>query len=407
MKYSALFFVPLLFLGSCRQNPITVSTEPSVPHISSLEKRVIASDNAFGLKLFNRISAAEKDSNIFISPLSVSMALGMTMNGANGGTLDSMKKALQDSGMTMVEIDQSYKNISAVLPALDQHVAFQIANSIWYRNGMTVLNDFKNSCSSYFDAAISSLDFNLPSAVSTINGWVSEKTNGTIPTVLDNIPPDAMMYLINAIYFKGAWTYEFDPEYTKEEGFTTASGTIVHCPMMSQHATYAYYSNSNVQVIDLPYGDGSFSMTVILPSRNTPIDQFAASLDQEQWDSYINNLDSSQVDLFLPKFTLKYTRILNQDLAAMGMGIAFTGQADFSNISSMPLYISYVLHKTFVDVDEMGTEAAAVTAVGMFTTVVLEPTYPTMLINHPFIFAIREHASGAILFIGKVTDPTQ
>jgi len=394
-----------VFIG-CSQH----STEPSPPtdqpivrNLTVLEKSIVSSDNSFGLKLFSCINTVEQNKNVFISPFSVSMALGMALNGADGATLDSMKQVLEHSNFTMQEINESYKNISTILTHLDPKVIFQIANSIWYRNNFQVYPTFLNDCHEYFDAEVASLDFSSPNAVQTINNWVNSKTNGKIPTILDQIPPEVVMYLINAIYFKGIWTYQFDPAKTADATFTTSTGTTVTCKIMKQKATYAYHETNQVQIIDLPYGDRLFSMTIILPIEGTNINQFAAEITQQQWNALINNLDSTEVDLSMPKFKLEYEKKLNDELSAMGMGIAFSDLANFSRIANASLAISEVKHKTFVEVNEEGTEAAAVTSIGIELTAM--PSTPSMHIDHPFIFAIREHRSGTILFIGKIVNP--
>jgi serpin B len=334
------------------------------------------------------------------------MAFGMVLNGANGPTLDSLKKVLDHAGVSLEDINNSYKNISAVLTNLDSKVIFEIANSIWYRNGFPVQQQFLDDNLNYFDAEVSALDFNQLGVVQIINGWVDTKTHGKIKTILNGISPGMVMYLINAIYYKGIWTYQFDPQYTIDTIFTCSDGNSVSCELMLQKEVFAYYSDTNMQVIDLPYGDRSFSMTVILPSIGTSIDQYAASLTQAKWDEIITKLDSAEVVLSLPKFKLEYKKTLNDELKAMGMGIAFSEFADFSHISQGGgLFISEVLHKTFVEVNEEGTEAAAVTSIGFETSYPGMPTVRYMYIDHPFIFAIREHRSGTILFIGKIANP--
>jgi serpin B len=212
------------------------------------------------------------------------------------------------------------------------------------------------------------------------------------------------MYLINAIYFKGIWTYQFDPTKTTDTIFTTSAGNTVSCRMMAQKETYAYSATDQAQIIDLPYGNRLFSMTIILPGEGINIDQFASELTQQQWDAWINNLDSTEVNLYIPRFKLEYEKTLNDELIAMGMGIAFSDFADFSHISDIPLAISEVKHKTFVEVNEEGTEAAAVTSISVKATAV-RSTH--MYIDRPFIFAIREHKSGTILFIGKIVNPAE
>ncbi len=400
-----IIFTVVLF--GCRTNTTGPSEgQPIVGQLSTMEKAVSSSDNSFGFKLFATINGSQQNKNVFISPFSVSMAFGMLLNGANGPTLDSLEKTLGNAGMSLSDINTSYKNISSYLVALDAQVIFQNANSIWYRNGFPVLPAFLSVNKTYFDADVDGLDFTQPSAAQTINNWVDTKTNGKIPTIIGGtIPPSVVMYLINAIYFKGAWTYTFDTSKSRQAPFTCSDGSITQCNLMSQENTFAYYGDNSLQAIDLPYGDKSFSMTVILPASGTSIDQFASGLTQIQWNAIISKLDSAKVDLYLPKFTLNYSRSLRDDLTALGMGIVFDARrADLSHISQEGgLNVSDVLHKTYVDVNEEGTEAAAVTVITVVATVFVE--IPQMRIDRPFIFAIREHQSGTILFIGKVDSP--
>jgi serine protease inhibitor len=410
MKYLKVIIVLLVglavFIGcnDTKDNPVVPpGGQPGSGNLSMLEKSIVSSDNSFGLKLFSRINTTEQNKNVFISPFSVSMALGMALNGADGSTLDSMKQVLEHSGFTMQEINESYKNISEILIHLDSKVAFQIANSIWYRNEFSVMPAFLNNCKDYFDAEAASLDFNSPSAVQTINGWVNSKTNGKILKILDQIPPQTVMYLINAIYFKGAWTYQFDPVNTMDAIFTTSTGSNVTCKMMNLKTVYEYRATSNAQIIDLPYGNRLFSMTIILPAVGTDIDQFTAGLTQRQYEALLSSLDSTEVEFSMPKFKVEYEKQLKDELTAMGMGIAFSDYADFSRIANAPLTISEVKHKTFVEVNEEGTVAAAVTSIGISLTAM--PSNPSMRVDRPFIFVIREHASGTILFIGKIVNP--
>ncbi len=391
-------------LISCRNESIVGPPEkPTVPPLTTLEKSVVASGNSFGLRLLSIVNQTEPGENVFLSPLSVSMALGMALDGADGSTLDSMKQALGLSDFSMQQINDSYKSITALLESLDPNVTMNIANSVWIKNSFPVLSSYLHDCSTYFDAEASTLDFTSPDALQTINGWVNSKTNGKIPTILNQIPQDVVMYLINAIYFKGTWTFQFDPSKTTDTTFSTPSGTIP-CKMMYQHAKYAYRATNAEQIIDLPYGNGLFSMTIILPAQSMTIDDYVAGLTQQKWETLTSGLDSADVDLSLPKFKIEYEAALNDDLKAMGMEIAFSDSADFSRISTIPLYISEVAHKTFVEVNEEGTEAAAATAIGFTPTAIVEN--PTMRIDHPFLCAIREHATGTVLFIGKIASPT-
>jgi len=377
--------------------------------LTAMEQSLVASDNAFGFKLFQSVNRDEAGTSVFISPVSVSMALGMTLNGANGTTRDAMARTLEFSGMSQDDINTTYKSLIAHLIGLDPKVKFQIANSIWYRPDLNVEQSFKDVNKQNFDAEINSIDFSDPSAPKTINGWVDRNTNGKIKEIVpDPIPRDLVMYLINAIYFKGTWTYRFDTSLTRNDFFTLADGSRKPCKMMSQGGEFDYYADDQLQAIDMPYGDAGFSATILLPKAGTNIETFVGQLTQQQWNTWIGRMNKTKGDIYLPKFKLEYKKKLNDMLIAMGMSIAFTpGAADFRNIDRRGgLFISEVMHKTFVQVDEEGTEAAAVTSVGISRTSIGPSDNFVMRVDRPFMVVIHEHHSGTILFIGKIVEPT-
>jgi serpin B len=269
-----------------------------------------------------------------------------------------------------------------------------------------VEQDFIETNQTYYSADVDLLDFSDESSVNTINNWVSEKTHEKITEIISFIPPDAVMYLINAIYFKGIWKYEFDEEDTETANFYLSDKGTVEVEMMKQQENFNYFSNDLMQAIELPYNDSSYSMIILLPEDN--IDNVINSLDIESWDQLISGFSVKDIVIRLPKFQFEYKNILNDELTDMGMGIAFSGSADFSKINpTFPLFISRIIHKTFVEVNEEGTEAAAVTAVEISFTCAncgSEKIYFT--VNKPFLFVIKENTSNSIVFIGKVMDPT-
>jgi serine protease inhibitor len=379
--------------------------EEKIPprELTIAEKEIVSSDNNFGLKLFREVIKKESDKNVFISPLSVSMALGMTYNGANGITREEMQQTLELAGLTEQEINESYKSLIDLLRNLDDKVIFQIANSIWYRLGWTFDEEFLKINRDYFDALVSGLDFDDPKAHVIINNWVEENTNGKIKEIIDPpIDPETVMFLINAIYFKGTWTYEFDKKLTTDEQFNLPGGSQVQCRMMTQESDFQYYVNEDFQALDMPYGDGLYSMTVFLPRENKDINELISGFNNSNWNLWINSFEQQSGLLMFPKFKLEYEISLNDALIALGIESAFAN-ADFTRMYKPGgLYISEVKHKTFVDVNEEGTEAAAVTSV----QIDYKSSYGfTMNVNRPFIFAIRENHSGTILFIGKVVEP--
>lgn len=408
-RASLFLLATVLVLASCGDIVTNPCRQPP-RELSPGEQQVVEGYNAFGLKLFREIAAGSADDNIFISPTSVSMALGMTLNGARGATEDAMKSTLEFTGLTMEEIDASYRSLIDLLVGLDPLVVFGVANSIWYRQDEEILGSFTNACSTYFDAEVTEIDFADPGAADVINGWVSEKTAGRIAEIVAKpIRPDYVMFLINAIYFKGAWRSKFDPDLTRDDEFAGPDGSARPCRMMQQPepgeiAEFMYFGDDALEAIDLPYADGWFSMTILLPGEGTKIDDFIAGITPEAWDDWLERLEPRQGSVAMPRFKLDYKQRLDGVLSALGMGIAFTDAADFTGMREIgSLMISEVQHKTFVEVTEEGTEAAAVTEVGMVDTAL--PDVFEMEVDRPFVFAIRERHSGTVLFIGKIGDP--
>jgi serine protease inhibitor len=396
-KYIKFLLLSLLCMG------LTQCKKTSNPprSLTPAEQSLVQSDNKFGLKLFREIINQEPNKNVFISPLSVSMALGMTYNGADGETKEAMERTLEISGLSLQEINESYKSLIELLIDLDPKVEVLIANSIWYRNDVTFEQAFLDICQEYFSAVVSGLDFSSPDALKIINTWVSEHTKGKIKEIVDEISRDSMMFLINAIYFKGTWTYKFDKNKTVDDLFKLPDGSQKPCKMMKQEGDFQYFSNPNFQVIDLPYGDGYYRMTIFLPSENN-IDSLIAQLTEENWKEWTSSFTEKSGTLLLPKFTLEYELLLNDVLKALGMEIAFSSsQADFTKMYKPGgIYISKVKHKTFIEVNEEGTEAAAATEVE------IRRSGPfSMKCNRPFVFAMRENHSQTILFMGKIVEP--
>jgi len=380
----------------------TVSTAPitALPRsLSDAETKVIAGSNDFAFDLFRTGNVDQHKANVFVSPLSASMALGMTANGANGPTYDEMKAALRLTGATREEVSDGYKNLISLLRGLDPGTNFTIGNSIWYKQTFPFNASFLDESKEHFDAKVTALDFRSPSALGTINSWVAAQTNNKIPQILEDIDPAEVMFLINAIYFKGTWQKQFDKSKTVDASFHNADGTTSTVPMMARDAGVQATYNADYAAVDLPYGNSAFMMTVVLP--NEDIDSFAESFDQAKWNALVNALHDSEIPVYMPRFRIEWKRQLNDDLQKMRMQLAFVGdQADFTGMSPLGnhLYITKVLQKTYVDVDEAGTEAAAATSVGMGVTSLPVP----FRADRPFLVVIRERFSGTILFIGKI-----
>ena len=336
------------------------------------------------------------------------MALGMTYNGAAGETQQAMAQTLEFQGLNLDDVNQGYRDLIDLLFGLDARIEWQLANSIWYREGFFVEPSFLDVNRTFFDAQVEALDFGAPGAADVINQWVSDGTNGRIEDIVaDPIDPTTVMFLINAIFFKGSWRNQFDKSLTRDAAFTLGDGSVVTTRMMSRQKTLDVRINRDDQVtiLELPYGADAFTMTVVLPDPGVPLQSVIETLDPERWEGWISNLHGGEWFVEMPKFSFEYEIEMSEVLRALGMGIAFiAGAADFTGINPAGrLYISEVKHKTFVQVDEEGTEAAAVTQVGI--QAISAPA--SFVIDRPFLFAIRERLSGTILFMGKMVDPTQ
>lgn len=405
MKSAPLFFIALsLCFLNCKDFG-TAPEKQQVRPLTDLEKSLVQTSNRFGFHLLRTVNQSEAGKDVFISPLSVSMALGMTQNGANGTTRDAMRTTLKFSDMTMEEINTTYYSLMHLLRSLDPKVQFKIANSIWIRLDFSVEQEFVEINRRYFEAVVRMLDFGSPDASRTINAWVEANTNGKIKTIVpDPIPASTVMYLINAIYFKGTWTYQFNRTQTIDAPFFLPNGTTRPAKLMQLQVTLPYVETATYQAVELPYGNSLFTMIVVLPKHGQSIEAFVNSMSHDSWNGLRTSLQPQRGRIFLPKFKLEFEKVLNDQLKAMGMAVAFGRQADFSKMSRAGgLFISEVRHKTFVQVDEEGTEAAAVTSVAIDRrSATLEFL---MRVDRPFFFAITERLSGTLLFVGKIVEP--
>jgi serine protease inhibitor len=371
--------------------------------LTAAERGVLGASNAFSFGLWKTINAAQRDSNVFVSPLSVSFALGMTMNGAANQTYDEMRSALRFGDLASSDINASYKSLIALLTTLDPSTTMEIANAIFYRTGFPFNQPFLDDASKYFDADVKSTNFaDASGTLAAVNGWANTKTHGKIPTILQEVRPEDVMYLLNAIYFKGSWRTRFDSAETRSAPFHPATGADQTARLMHRMALMPYAETNAYQAVDLPYGDSSFTMTVILPKAGNDVETVAASLTPETWQTLSTSFHPALVDLYLPKVTMSWKRGLIDDMKAQGMRAAF-GDADFTRMSAAGknLSISKLQQNTFVAIDETGTEAAAVTIVGV--TVSSAPQSMNVRVDRPFVFVIRERFSGTVLFMGKIT----
>ena len=392
-----------LFTGP-GETPSRIEALPRALTVS--EREVIARSNAFAFELLREVHQREDGPNVFLSPLSASMALGMTLNGAAHATFDSMRATLGFEGLAQDEINRAYHDLTELLLKLDPKVELAIANSIWARQGVPFLPSFFEVVGTWFDAEAQTLDFGSPAALAAINGWAAAKTKNRIPKVLDEITPLQIMFLLNAVYFKGDWTDRFDVGMTNASSFRLGDGQTVQVPTMHGTIKAAVFHRPGVALGELAYGGQAFVLTIAMPEGDGSLADLITTLDAETWADWTGTLPAGDyaklagIDVALPKLELTYEKYLNDALTAMGMGLAFTGDADFTRMTPGGAYIDFVKQNTFLKVDEKGTEAAAVTTVAMATSMP-----PSLIVDRPFLLAIRERLSGTILFLGVIGDP--
>lgn len=398
----------IIGLSSCKKDEgETIMSIRKEIKLTQVGEQIVESDNSFGLDFFKLLTENNTtNENLMISPLSISLALSMTYNGADTETKTAMENTLRFSSLTNDEININNQQLSVALMNIDRKVDFSIANSIWYRNNFSVLPDFISTNENFYNAEITALNFSNPTSKNIINNWVADKTNNKITEIIDNIQPNIVMYLINAIYFKGSWKYMFDKSKNEFLPFYLSDGSKKEVEMMQQTTNLQGMNNDDFYLVELPYGRANFVMDLFLPKDDKSISDIIENLNAENWNNWINNLKKpSETSIILPPFKFEYEKTLNDILSTMGMAIAFdANNANFSKINAEnQLFISEVKHKTFIELNEEGTEAAAVTSVSVGNTSI-DPC-GVIVFDKPFMFVIREVSTGAILFIGIVENP--
>lgn len=370
------------------------------------EERAAHADNAFGFNLLAETRKALPGRNVFQSPVGMALALAMAGNGARGQTLQQMAATLQLEGVPPAGWNEGNKLLLAHLLALDPKIKLEIANSLWTQAGAPIKPAFISDCQKSYQAEVAAVDFIKPATVKRINDWVNQGTHGKITSLFDPpLSPDLRLILVDAIYFKGNWEKPFDKKLTRDQPFTLRGGQAATHPRMSRKERMRYLESPGFQAVELPYAGRQASLYVFLPKEN--LDKFLADLTPENWEKWMTQFRLREGTLELPRFKLENKYELTGELKALGMPRAFSRQAEFAGISDEPLLISQVVQKTFVEVNEAGTEAAAASGIGMRALAVRAPAEPpfTMIVDRPFYVAIREDQTGTILFHGAIEDP--
>lgn len=385
-------------------NQNTSVTIPPYQNVSTLTD----AHNALGFRMIHELTKADAGKNVFISPTSISLALTMVYDGAAGQTRDDMASTMEIRSLDPGGIDNQSLYLMRSLTSRP-NTTLSIANSIWLNKDLQLNPGYQSEVGTYFDARASVVDFGSPSSAKTINDWVSNKTNGRIDSIVQPPLDSVKAVLVNAVYFKGKWATAFNKSDTQDGDFTAGDGTGIKVQMMSRSGDFDYLETDAFQAIELPYND-NLSMIVFLPKQsvlsNPKIEDFVQGMDQAKWNDWLSQFRQEKGTILLPRFKTTYSAILNQPLKDSGMGSAFSDNADFSLMSQTPLKIDEVIHKTFVETDEEGSEAAGVTAVVMVATAMpIQPEPPFyMKADHPFFYAIYDKQTGSILFMGVMNE---
>jgi len=396
-------------MTSCENTKDTTPPGDPVPiDLTVKQKEVVEAANEFAFDFFVPIVTEQKGAeNIMVSPFSVTSALSMTLNGAAGETFEAMRTALRYDDMTIEEINETYLKLIEEMIPVDERVIMEIANSAWVEEKFTPEQAYIDALVKWYLAEVKKIDVADPGAVGMINAWIEDKTHDKIQNMVSSLPDNLAMLLVNAVYFKGKWKHQFEKDDTHDRSFYVTPDAPVDVPMMYQKQKFALAGTDNATLVELPYGQGNYSMVIMLPDEGVSAEAAALTLTPENWAVWMESLSAgtTELEIYLPRFKYDYKRSLNDDLASLGMGVAFDpDNADFSNISDLQLYITDVLHQTFIETNEEGTEAAAATVVIIGTTS-MPPPAPVINVNRPFLYFIRETTTGTIVFMGKVVDP--
>lgn len=380
---------------------ITLETEANL-------SQLVDANNRFGFALFSQLQPESPPQNIFISPQSIAIALAMTRNGTRGDTLSEISQTLGLEQFESTSVDRSYQKLSSTLTTADADVKLAIANSIWVNQDITLKDKFIDRTEDFYRGIVTNLDFTDADSKDTINQWVASNTAYKIPEIVDLVSPEDAMYLINAIYFKGSWTNQFDPNLTQEKPFNLTDKRSQPVATMSQTGDYRYYENEQFQAIRLPYGkQAELGMYIFLPQPSSSLSQFNQQLNFNNWQEWLSQMRSQPGNIALPKFKLEYDTELKDVLASLGMSQVFNpAQADFSAMTNSSVAIDNVKHKAVIEVNEEGTEAAGATSIGIRITSAMPENQPFNInIDRPFFFAIRDDITETMLFMGNVVNP--
>lgn len=391
------------FFGCTNDNP-GPDNSPDPIYPVQIPARISEGTNEFSFNFLHTLQQTQAPGeNLFVSPLSLHMALGMLLNGAEQETADEILKTLEMEGVSLSDLNNAYKTLINDLPVADSKVNLGLANSIWYKSDFEVKPDFQSVLKNSFNAEVTGLPFN-DAAKDKINQWASDKTNGKIKQVIKEITPDHVMFLLNALYFKGDWKYQFDAKNTRDETFKLENGSGKPVKMMYAKSSFKNFSAAGYDMVQLPYANGQFNMTLLVPKGENTVNKMLTDINSGDWERFRNGTSESNIEVGLPRFTLEYSAQLKQTLEKMGIQKAFTSAAELGKIhATADLFVDFVKQDAFLGIDEKGTEAAAVTSIGIGVT--SAGPNQKIVCNRPFALIISENTSNTILFMGRINSP--
>lgn len=409
MSVIALFVLLLTACGTANQDPIDQDDDSNVSSSENIDQTIIDANNQLGFDLLSTIESDE-NGNTFISPTSLFMALSMVYNGADGETRQEMVDTLQLDEIEGDQLNQANASLLAIMNDDSRQAELKMGNSIWLNQEFQFQNDFLENNQHYYHAEMQEIDVADGKSADQINKWVSEATNEKIDQIVDvPLNPDIVAMLINAVYFQGTWTYPFDENRTEEHAFHLEDGSTKNVPLMTLKKSFMYMENGDFQAISLPYGDDEeMSMQIFLPNEDKNIADLQDNLTNKDWKKWKSEFQEQEGTIMLPKFQLEFEASLSKALESLGMKTAFDErQADFSKMveEDVQIWISEVKQKTFIDVNEEGTEAAGTTSVDIVTTSAqIDPPFE-MKVDRPFFMTITDEKTGALLFMGTILNP--
>lgn len=410
LSFLVLFLTALIlisFTACCslfdRGPKVTKANKESDKAAQNVDKNLVNANTEFALDLFNRLASNDKNSNIFISPISISLAMAMAYNGASGESQKEISETFRFANYDAANLNNAFKLLLSSMSGIDEMVELYTGNSIWLKNDLEINKDFTSLAEEYYNASVNPADFKSSDTVNKINDWASKATDGNIKNIASpSSLNDAVMYLVNAIYFKGQWKDKFKPENTEEDDFFLADKSSKKVQMMNNSGQFDYYGGEKFQMLRMPYGRDKSAMYVLLPDEDLDINDLLAGITVQLLDNYILQSLSEEVILKFPKFNIDYSANLKNALNNMGMNTSFNKDtADFGGIAP-GVFISQIEHKAIIEVNEEGTVAAAATSFGMGATAVRPIEFT---VNRPFILLIRDDRTENILFEGRIMLP--